>query len=220
MEELITGGTDYHRIDCPNLPDSNGYIAFKSNEIKYDKLMGKDGKYKYDHKNLGCYICINNNNYVSTFWDKANSDSYYERINNIKDIQNGSINSNKVIAGYIGLGAMRQGTYKTNALTVSEGYKVDNSNIYCKQYKKNDTCSINNIDTSIKKIELTFDNAGYSEGRGLGYVTINVNGSDYNIGMNVTQTITIDRPIDRTITIGVNNENGYVNLKSIKYIYK
>ena len=105
--------SDYHRIDCPYLEDGE-YISFRSKDVKYDKVYDKAGitvidsnnessitHYKYDHKNLACYTCINNSNYDAN-----------------------GLTDNKQRAKLIGMGNARQSIYKTNALPTSEGYKI------------------------------------------------------------------------------------------------
>lgn len=211
------GQSDYHRIDCPKLDSADGYIAFKSNEIKYDKLPDSNGKYKYDHKNLACYTCINNNNYDSLFENK--NDSYYDRINKIKkDINSTEYDGNKVLAGYIGLAAMREGTYKTNALTVSEGYKIVN---YGKQLHGEENPSIP-VAENVQQVELTFSGAIYkmfdSEHSNNNFVIVVINDKEYTIPLSVTNTILIDNP-SRNLTIKVLYD-GWINLESVKYIYK
>ena len=64
-DEFNSGYGNYHRIDCPYLAENNDdYIAFKSKEVKYDKVYDRTtNTYHYDHKNLACYTCINTNNY-------------------------------------------------------------------------------------------------------------------------------------------------------------
>ena len=218
---------EYHRIDCPDLESTTEYIAFKSNEIKYDRLPNPAGGYKYDHKNLACYTCINNNNYTSEFGNKAMNTSYYARINNLS-------NENKVKAGYIGLGAMRQSTYKTNALTVSEGYKVDNitagaitndSSLFGseKNYKYS-------VDSNVKKVLLTFSNPIYLND------DVNYHPTSFNITIgsetktinlaSYYNTILVDGPgTNSDIILKIyDSENGNhkfsINLESIKFIYK
>lgn len=106
----------YHRIDCPELTDETEYIAFTSKEVKYDKIYNKQSKkYEYDHKNLSCYNCIINRNYIR---DNNDEESYVEGI----DFSSISNSTDKLKAYYQALGALRQGIYKTNALTKSEGY--------------------------------------------------------------------------------------------------
>ncbi len=112
--------SECHRIDCTEF-DSNDttseYIAFTSKEVKYDKIYNKQTKkYEYDHKNLSCYNCIINRNYIR---DNNDEESYVEGIDFANLLAN---HPNKMRAYYKAIGALRQGLYKTNALTMSEGY--------------------------------------------------------------------------------------------------
>lgn len=118
-EEFNNSNATYHRIDCPSLPDyEHGYISFTSKEVKYDKVYDNiTGIYQYDHKNLACYTCINTNNYHDISLFSSDAKSYYEKIASLK-------NNAKKLAGYIGIAKERQNIYKTNALPVSEGYKI------------------------------------------------------------------------------------------------
>lgn len=114
-----TGGT-FHRIDCPDLapnePDAE-YISFKSKEVKYDQINVKEDEYYYDHRNLACYRCINTNNYYESSLFAPYAKTYYDKINSLA-------NENKKKAGYVSIAKERQNIYKTNALPVSEGYKI------------------------------------------------------------------------------------------------
>ena len=113
-EDFSNENAEYHRIDCPKLWDidngtSNQYIAFISKEVKYDKLYDKTNSlipYQYDHKNLACYECINDGNYVGK---KIFDDNTY-------------LNLRK--AYYIGVGKARNNLYKMNAINNSEGYEI------------------------------------------------------------------------------------------------
>ena len=81
---------------------------------KINKIYNKTSKvYEYDHKNVLCYNCIINRNYLKNGSDE---NSYAEGL----DIH--SLSANKKTAYYRAVGALRQGLYKTNALTKSEGY--------------------------------------------------------------------------------------------------
>ena len=83
-------------------------------EIKYDKIYNQQSNiYEYDHKNILCYNCIINKNYLK---DEADENSYVEGI----DLN--SLSNNKKTAYYRAVGALREGLYKTNALSKSEGY--------------------------------------------------------------------------------------------------
>ena len=112
--------TTCHKIDCTDLLPAQKedntekqYMAFPSKEIKYDKIYNKTTKlYEYDHKNVLCYNCIINRNYLKN----TDENSYAEGI----DLT--SLPPTKKTAYYKAVGALRQGLYKTNALTKSEGY--------------------------------------------------------------------------------------------------
>lgn len=131
------GNGYYHRIDCPKFEEldvDKKYISFRSKEVKYDKTTNKKATtgYLYDHKNLSCYTCINNSNYQSMF--SVTSQSYYERINSLKkSALNPVLSEFKKLGGYIGIAKERQQVYKTNALPISEGYKIINKNIVIKE---------------------------------------------------------------------------------------
>lgn len=111
--------SEYHRIDCPKLPSTdadgnqiNEYMSFNSKEIKYDRISSSDNDiYLYDHKNLACYDCINDGNYLE----------------NSRDIfaEGGA----KKTAYYIAVGKEKNNLYKMNAIDNSQGYEIvfDNS---------------------------------------------------------------------------------------------
>lgn len=117
----------YHRIDCPVWNATNNkFISFKSKEVKYDKAYKPaSSEAHYDHRNVACYTCINTGNYYnrSLFGSAISMTDYYERIKNLKNAS-GSDDANKQTAAYIGIAKERIDTYKTNALPVSQGYKV------------------------------------------------------------------------------------------------
>lgn len=107
--------TEYHRIDCPKLAQldngTNEYISFTSKEVKYDKIYDKNAtnyKYKYDHKNLACYDCINDGNYNKE---------------NVFDFSNASY-KNLRKTYYMAVGKERNNIYKMNAIDNSEGYEI------------------------------------------------------------------------------------------------
>jgi hypothetical protein len=119
--------SETHRIDCPLLEDTTDYIAFTSKELKYDKIYNKSTSInEYDHKNLSCYNCIINKNYEKVI-DTSGTEDYGDKIN-VFALNN--VSSNKVKAYYKAVGALRQNLYKTNELTVSEGYSINTSKNY------------------------------------------------------------------------------------------
>lgn len=110
----------YHRIDCEDLDDTDDLISFRSKEVKYDKIYDKDsGRYKYDHKNFGCYNCIINRNYKKRLNPITEAD---ETKGYSDDIIISALTANKKKAYYRAIGKARANIYKTNALTDSNGY--------------------------------------------------------------------------------------------------
>lgn len=120
--------TEYHSINCQKLMDADSvynpvgsggsgytqYLSFSSKEVKYDKIYDKYNTilpYKYDHKNLACYDCVNDGNYNTTnIFDETNSD--YTRFANLRR------------AYYIAVAKERNDIYKMNAVENSEGYEI------------------------------------------------------------------------------------------------
>lgn len=120
--------TEYHRINCQKLMDNDSvynpvgagasgyteYMSFASKEVKYDKIYDKYNAilpYKYDHKNLACYDCINDGNYNTiNIFDETNVD--YSRYSNLRR------------AYYIAVAKERNDVYKMNAVENSEGYEI------------------------------------------------------------------------------------------------
>jgi len=103
----------YHRINCPKLMDDvagadTKITSFSSKEAKYDKMYDKMAsrvKFKYDHKNLACYTCVNDGNYdANTIFDAD-------------DDKKSAIRK----AYYLALGKERNNVYKMNAFKDSYG---------------------------------------------------------------------------------------------------
>ena len=140
--------SEYHKIDCPELItelNSEGVVnhdqllSFASKDIKYDKFYNKTKStthYWYDHKNLACYSCINDSNYLpyGHSADKYNSGTNsYKReqgifISRANDSTLDSTTANNLAilrrAFYIGVGKERNNLYKPNAANVSSGYEI------------------------------------------------------------------------------------------------
>lgn len=150
--------SEYHRIDCNKLPSTyadrnpiNEYMSFNSKEIKYDRISSSDNDiYLYDHKNLACYDCINDGNYLEN-----SSDIFAE-------------GGAKKTAYYIAVGKEKNNLYKMNAIDNSQGYEIvfDNS-------INHPITNTSSIDWSrIKAIEIvlgTIKSAGSSESLRLTY---------------------------------------------------
>lgn len=106
----------YHRIDCPE--HSGESISFTSKEIKYDKIYDKNTQnYKYDHRNIACYNCITNRNYLKEV-DSDGNLGYEQKV------LISALNINLQTEYFRAVAKERQNLYKTNALTSSDGYEV------------------------------------------------------------------------------------------------
>ncbi len=243
-EKFNNGENDYHRIDCSEWhknPEENSIgdlIAFKSKEVKYDKVSTTTSQgAKYDHKNFACYTCINTNNYNSLFrrnidyWEKPEKKytAYYDKI---ASLQNGNL----IRAGYIGIAKERQSTYKTNALPVSEGYKIL---INTNQVSSNSEVILHGVGDleKVKELQITLQVTGNETNAGaagkLQILTLNISDGE---GGEAYKDIILIQSKDQTITVDVSEwkgENGITmkpnntipgtvayTVKSVKAIYK
>ena len=176
-----------HRIDCEDLYFGNannfddgditnkekwlGCISFKSKEIKYDKILNKDGTYTYDHMAYTDYNCIVDSNYkvknVDNTEEDGNTDVLEYLIKNINSTE-ANINEDlkreleyKLLAYRIAIAKERNNLYKTTSFTENYGWQVITPSSY-----KNNTITINNLNNEltktelneIKKIEITLKN--------------------------------------------------------------
>lgn len=201
---------EYHRIDCPKLFDidsgkNNQYISFLAKEVKYDKIYDKTNAklpYKYDHKNLACYECINDGNYKNVkLFDSSDLITY----SNCKNLRK---------AYYIAVGKARNNLYKMNAFENSQGYEIVYDGAVVKATSTYGLDKIKAIEVVLKTIK-TKD----SEENVLNYTvqvgTQLVNSSIYTIVPNVTTkttlTIDVDQNVDDTSKVGSSNLN-FVNI--------
>lgn len=212
--------SEYHKINCPKFikahteeyPDAE-YIAFKSKEVKYDKIYDKmrtKMPYEYDHKNLACYQCINDGN--------------YEHINIFEN--SGYENLRK--AFYIAVGKERNNIYKMNAIEYSEGYEV----IYDTETSTADRNNNSQLTLDkIKEIEIVIgtintenrneNTASYKIGiNGLG----DLNDEVYSIPTNSSRNYTIKVSVDplkysnlNTKLVSLTNLN-FTNVSSISTV--
>ena len=143
--------TEAHRIDCDNLaqlpfttdPNENNTsynwditkaycISFRSKDLKYDRVYNKSSdKAEYDHLNLMCYDCIvNNNNRFDHLKSTTSSSEKHHGLDcaidftYLQEMLSGVSKKGKLLYReyLIAIGCQRQGLYKTNAMTKSEGY--------------------------------------------------------------------------------------------------
>ena len=235
----------YHRIDCPELEDAE-YISFVAKEIKYDKIYDKvSQKYKYDHRNVACYKCIINTNYLKKVGTEAGADvmGYND------DILISTLSNTKQKEYYKAVAKERQNLYKTNALTNSSGYETlftsaTDSSTHITFGNGNDVQSTpgTGMRTSslginkIKEIELTFRNitsVNKNEATASFQATLN-NSASYipdnlvvNLEQATPQTITIPVHIEETSTLNniklmKTNPNDVVefDLLNVRVIYE
>lgn len=226
----------YHRIDCPEWENANEFISFKSKEVKYDKVYHNSStSYLYDHRNVACYTCINTQNYRSLL--NTSLTDYYQRIISKRVDGSGGIDLNRQKAAYIGIAKERQNTYKTNALSVSQGYKVfenystmdDNTNYF----------TVNNINNykqkNASKILITIADTKSSNYSGTREPIAKFN---VTIGSHIEEkSIVLEQSKEQTIKVELPNELNLSNfsismeknapnydvkfkVKGIKVIYK
>ena len=101
----------YHKIDCKDFIDNatnTDYIAFPSKEVKYDQVYEKkETSYRYDHKNLACYSCVNDGNYEhKDIFNMEATDPDRPASDIVDSLQR---------AYYIGVGKTRNNIYKMNS---------------------------------------------------------------------------------------------------------
>ena len=185
---------EYHRIDCPKLfgidkDTTNSYIAFLSKEVKYDKIYDKANTqlpYKYDHKNLACYECINDGNYDNLKIFEKSGGGYISDYANLRK------------AYHIGVGKVRNNLYKMNAVENSQGYEVVYDGAVIKSTSTYGLGKIKSIEVVLKTIK-TRD----SEENVLNYTVKasgqSVNSTIFTIVPNVTTMTTLKIDVDQNI---------------------
>ena len=182
--------SEYHKLNCPKFvendkPDTE-YISFLSKEVKYDKIYDKTNTempYKYDHKNLACYDCINDGNY---------------KHENIFIVTGGAKDyTNLRRAFYIGVGKERNNIYKMNAIENSQGYEVIYNTDPNNSVAKSSTLPLGKV----KAIEIgigKIDTSDRNETTASYTVSIGgtLNDSTYTIPTNSTRLYTIVVEVD------------------------
>ncbi len=166
----------YHKIDCPNFEfdESAAYISVTSKEVKYDRVFDKSiasDFYKYDHKNLVCYTCGIDGNYISV--DDENL-------------------AKRKKTYYISVGAQREGLYKMNAVKENEGFEIiydlntDISKTSLKEIKY------------IKRIEITFGNIPTADWQD---TTVNLKFSSTSAFPQTTYVLNTNQSKEQTLTV-------------------
>lgn len=197
--------TEYHKVNCSIIRDETAddteYLAFNSKDVKYDKIYDKTSNlypYKYDHKNVACYKCVNDRNYNDVdIFDTSITD--YDKYDSLRR------------AFYIGVGKERNDIYKMNAVRLSEGYEIiyDYSAI---EDGFGDVKTINNISSlgldKIRAIEIVLDTIHTTDRNETsltyevynGSVTKPLNNSQYTVPSNSSSEYTILVEVDPNIT--------------------
>ncbi len=197
--------TEYHRIDCMNLfeidKDSgfdDSYISFLSKEVKYDKLSDKTNAnlpYKYDHKNLACYDCINDGNYKKNKIFDPEAEKYGDSDNLRK-------------AYHLAVGKARNNLYKMNAIENSQGYEIITNSQ--SKYELGKIKEIEIVLKTIKTRDLEENVLNYTVEVG----DLPVNSAIYTIVPNVTTNSTIILDVDQNLV----NTGIYVNEDVLEFI--
>ena len=183
--------TEYHRIDCPKLWElykarrdegkTCDYLSFISKEVKFDKSYDKANAilpYKYNHKNLACYVCINDGN--------------YKKNHLFETLQNGRLRQ----AYHAAVGSARNNLYKMNAIEKSQGYEIITAGNESK-YGLNQIKEIEIVLNTIKTRELEENVLNYK-------VSISgtmVNDDIYTIVPNVTTKSTVVINVDQDTVV-------------------
>ena len=247
-----------HRIDCEdldlggvdNFQDSRwlGCISFKSKEIKYDKILEKDGTYTYDHKAYTDYDCIVDSNYeiknVDGTKEDGNTDVLTYLTENTKDDVSGDDNlknnlKRKLKAYRIAIAKERNNLYKTTAFPENYGWQViyqddehsTGPNININMQRNGQVIGINEI----LKTEVTINNISSDSGIYSDNITVTYDCKNNDTKVyDTTQTISTTYSDRRTLEfkqdfdgnedvkqIRLNTQNGTnFGIESIKVYFK
>ncbi len=231
-----------HRIDCKdlilhdstknfqNLSDGTrswlGCISFKSKEIKYDKILNKDGTFTYDHKAYTDYNCIVDSNYSVKTRSGDVLDGNTEVLDYLIDNKtsiSGALNlddeyDSKLEAYRIAIAKERNNLYKTTAFSENYGWDTtvgDNLGMSVsispgKNFKLSE----------IFKIDLTIEDAeNSSPGVYTDLVSITCNGNPYGGEQTIATTSKSRRTLEfkedldnnssvSSVNIGISSANG------------
>ena len=216
----------YHRIDCEMIREEDlDFISFKSKEVKYDDVLKSDSTgeyYEYDYKNLACYDCIVQNNYLNYDSNSDGNDDKKIKLRAFLGLENDSDEDGTYIndisktpnlpnlqkAYYIAIGKERQNLYKTTTYSKNEGIYIDNSSDNKIQWNDN-----------IVKAEVTLKYEGDFGIVGKIYVGETETSEMISTSTRSNQTIELvndGNNSEREITCDIGN----IQVLSIKYIYK
>ena len=248
-----------HRLDCEELQlgvspivDNKyfwnnrwlGCISFKSKEIKYDKILNKDGSYTYDHKVYTDYNCIVDSNY-QVHTDPGNENTKIDGNTDILEYLKANANSNgndfqkglhwKLTAYRIAVAKERNNLYKTTAFAENYGVQVVIGGLITDRGSvEYDITELGKQDLrEIKKIEVTIDGTTTkSVGVYTDEITVRYdNGSVYSTKQTIATTSTSRRTLEftenfdntspiREIIISAGRADTSFFVRAIKFYYK
>lgn len=217
--------SEYHRIDCEKLSDSDSdpyyYLGYRSIEYLYDRKY-ENKQYEYDHKNFACYYCIVTGNYSKKEFNPT-TEEYIKKV----------LSDNKKRAYYTVLGKERNNLYKTTATVDNYGFEVTTFNSPESKGDISINCSrpldeVRSIEVVITKTEIkdrrTQNLTDFT--LKIGNVSTKV---QINANKNTTQTIVWDNIASKDTTTNTSktkpltitaNDLTTCNIASVKVIYK
>lgn len=216
--------SEYHRIDCEKLSNSNYYLGYRSIEYLYDRKY-ENKQYEYDHKNFACYYCIVTGNYSKKEFNPT-TEEYIKKV----------LSDNKKRAYYTVLGKERNNLYKTTATVDNYGFEVTDfgkSNNIGNGSTLTINCSrpldeVRSIEVVITKTEIkdrrTQNLTDFTLKIGNVSTTVQINANK-----NTTQTIVWDNIASKDTTTNTSktkpltitaNDLTTCNIASVKVIYK
>lgn len=214
--------SEYHRIDCEKLSNSNYYLGYRSIEYLYDRKY-ENKQYEYDHKNFACYYCIVTGNYSKKEFNPT-TEEYIKKV----------LSDNKKRAYYTVLGKERNNLYKTTATVDNYGFEVTDfgkSNNIGNGSTLTINCSrpldeVRSIEVVITKTEIkdrrTQNLTDFTLKIGNVSTTVQINANK-----NTTQTIVWDNIASKDTTTSKTkpltitaNDLTTCNIASVKVIYK
>lgn len=235
-EELNLGGTDnfynYNWLGC---------ISFKSKEIKYDKILEKDGSYTYDHKAYTDYNCIVDSNYKVENVDETEEDGntdvleYLTKNINSTDVKDPDLKKHleyKLKAYRIAIAKERNNLYKTTAFPENYGWQViyldspgaQENDIDLNSLTKKKLSEIEKIEVTIKSMKVTTgatDTVTATYNDSISYDdTKTITGNSELTTLEFKQDFDDDDTQVRSIKLSPSKDNTTFEIESIKFYFK
>ena len=247
IQEDDSNSQTAHRIDCEDLVlNETGAISFKSKEIKYDKILNKDGSYTYDHMAYTDYNCIVDSNYTVTDKNGKKLDGNTDILGYLtanSNVSGTNLQQNlywKLRAYRIAIAKERNNLYKTTAFAENYGTWtkiLDNSHgnyVFIGSHSGQGGGDLILKDTrmsDLKKVEIIAKNQKDDKTAGMKIVfkngSENYSSSEIFIPQGVTDRtyeyiIDTDKYFNMGINriVQINRVSGEFRVKAIKYYYK